>query len=294
MVFAILTWISVNLQYDYTITKMIPVVLENPQEGRALKYPVPKHLTIRFSGNGWLLAALSLSPDVKYYIDVAALSETPFVLTGRDVLEHVKLPVPVHVIDVKPDSLLLALDEYEEKRVPVLSHLTFGFRKGYGQVAPMNLQPESVTVTGARTQLAALTGWPTVYRRFDDLRGPVNVEIPLEESQYHSFDIHQKSVRVAFDVQAFAEQEFSDIAINVKGIPSNREVVLIPSRLSIIVRGPIDQLAKLSSQQFHSSVAYGDLAADSAGFVVPSLESKAGVQIVNRKPDRVQFIIRKR
>ena len=74
ILFAILTWVSANMRYEYTIVRMIPVILENGREGQTLKYPVPRNMTVRFHGNGWMLAALWFTPDMKYYVDLSSLS----------------------------------------------------------------------------------------------------------------------------------------------------------------------------------------------------------------------------
>src|ERR1051326_6099595 len=102
IVFAVATWFSVNLRSEFT------VVLANVKAGKALKYPVPKNITVHFRGIGWALAALLLSPDVTYYIDGSTLGPDNFTVTGRDLLEHIKLPVSLQVVEVKPETLLLA------------------------------------------------------------------------------------------------------------------------------------------------------------------------------------------
>src|SRR5713101_4965378 len=102
IVFAVATWVSVNLRSEYTVVRHIPVVLANVREGRALRYPVPKSITVHFRGTGWALAGLYLSPDVRYFIDGSSLGTEGFTVTGRDLLEHIKLPVNLQVIEVKP------------------------------------------------------------------------------------------------------------------------------------------------------------------------------------------------
>lgn len=294
IIFATLTWISVNMRYEYTISRTLPVVLENVPEGKTLKYPIPKQISVRFLGNGWVLAALYLSSDVKYFIDLSTLGESPFFITGRDLLEHVKLPVAAQVLDVKPESLQLAFDEYIEKRVPVVSHLTFSYHDGYGAGGLLRFEPESVTIGGAQNQITRITGWPTIYRKYDDLRSPLHVQVPLEPSMNYSIEIPENPIRVSLNVQAFAERGFTSVPVTVSGIPPKREVLLIPPTLSIIVRGPIDQLARLNPGQFHASLSFMDLAADTTGYIVPTLETRPEIRIVRRSPERVQFIIRKR
>jgi YbbR domain-containing protein len=294
IVFAILTWLSVNMREEHTIVRSMPVVLENLSEGKALKYPVPKTMTVRFHGNGWLLAGLYLLPDVKYFIDLSTVGPEGFMITAHDLMDHIKLPVAIQPIDVKPETLLVALEEYREKRVPIVPHFSFDFHEGYGQVGSMRIVPESVIIAGSADVIERTTEWPTQYKKFDDVHSSIDMLIPLEEAMNYSAEISARSTHLMVNVQPFAEKTFSGIPIVAIGAPPNREVIFIPPRLDIILRGGIDQLAKLVLDDFHAVVNYQNLVQDSAEVAVPNLTVPNDVKVVSRKPERVQFIIRKR
>lgn len=294
IVFAALMWVSVNMGYEYTIVKHIPVVIENLKEGKALKLPVPKTVTVRFKGHGWLLAGLYFLPDIKYFIDVSSLNSEHFIITAQDLPEHVKLPVAVQPLDVKPETLILALDEYKEKRVPIISHLFLDFHEGYGQVGQVHLMPESVLIGGAKEAVEQVKEWPTAYQKFANVSNSIDAEILLDEPPNYSIEVFRKGVHISVNVQPFAEKTFTGITVEATAIPSNREVIFIPPKIDVIVRGGIDQLAKLSNADFQAMVDYQTLLQDSSGIVVPILASPGGVKVVNRKPERFQFYIRKR
>ena len=294
IVFAVAAWISVNLRFEYTVAQQIPVVLENVKEGRALKYPVPKSITVHFRGTGWALSELYLSPNVKYFIDGSSLGPENFTVTGRDLPEHIRLPASLQVVDVKPETLMLALDEYKEKLVPILVHIATDYREGYGQVGAIRVTPESVKIGGTKKIIESVAEWPTVYRKFDNLRSTVDIALPLEEPLNYSVELFRLNARLQINVQPFAEKTFPGIRITASGVPPGREVIFIPSRIDLIVRGGIEQLARVSGSDFQATVDYQNLLEDSAGTVVPGLASPPDVKVISRKPDRFQFIIRKR
>ena len=149
ILFAVVMWLSVNMRDEYTVVRHVPVVLENMKEGKALKYPVPKTMSLRFRGTGWLLAGLSLTPDIKYFIDMSSIGTEDFIVTSRDLLEHIKLPFSLQSVDVKPDTLVLAVEDYKEKRVPIERRFMLAFHDGYGQVGSIHLSPDSTTIGGA-------------------------------------------------------------------------------------------------------------------------------------------------
>jgi hypothetical protein len=99
---------------------------------------------------------------------------------------------------------------------------------------------------------------------------------------------------VSVGVEPFAEKVFAGIPVTVNGVPAGREVIFIPPRLDVVVRGGIEQLAAIRDDRFTAKVDYAELDRDSTGFVVPALEAPEGVRVIERRPQRFQFIIRKR
>jgi hypothetical protein len=292
--FAVLTWISVNMRHDYVVVRHLPIVIENLKAGKALKHPLPKSVSVRFSGSGWLLAGLYLTPGLTYFIDASSLTSEPFVITSKDLLEHVKLPFAVQAVDSKPDTLILALDDYVEKRVPVISRVVTDFHSGYGQVGIVQITPDSITIGGGKEAIEQLSMWHTIYEKLSDLKSSVDIMLSLEDPVDYSMAVLQKNVRLQINVQPFAEKVFSGIPVSSTLTPSNREVIFIPPKMDVVVRGGIDQLAKYSNKDFAVTISYEYLVQDSSEYVSPLLTSPPEVNVVSRKPERFQYIIRKR
>jgi hypothetical protein len=177
--------------------------------------------------------------------------------------------------------------------VRVAPRIIVDYHDGYGQVGPMHCIPESVVIAGAKSHLNAIQEWPTVYDKLTDLRTSVDADVNLEESSNFSVSTLQKEVRLQVNVQPYAEKTFSGLPITVATPPLNREVIFIPPRMDLIVRGGIDQLARLTNADFDAIVPYEALLRDDPEFVVPNILAPPEVKIVGRKPEKFQFIIRK-
>jgi YbbR domain-containing protein len=189
---------------------------------------------------------------------------------------------------------LLALDDYVEKRVPVVPRMVVSFHQGYGQVGPVRVTPESVIVGGAKLILERLTAWHTEYEKFSSLQSSVDVTLALEEPETFSFNVPPQPVRVRINVQPYAEKVFPGIPVTATATPPYREVIFIPPRMDLVVRGGIEQLTKLSSNDFSASVNYENLAQDSSEEVAPVLGCPPEVIVIGRKPERFQYIIRRK
>ncbi len=287
-------WISVNMQSEYSIVKSVPVVFEEMKDGKAFRYPIPRVMSVRVRGSGWMVARLFLSPDVKYFINLSSVSEVPAIITAKEVQNHVTLPPEITVVDIRPDTLRLALADYYEKRVPVSPRIVLGFREGYGQVGQVKVDPESVTIGGTLENLRGVQSWSTDFRRYDGVRAPIDEVVPLEGFASYDLTVPARSARVRVNVEPFAEKLFAGIPVTVTSVPPGREVILIPPRIDLVVRGGIEQLAAISADRFSASIGYSRLDQDSSGFVEPALNVPEGVRLVERKPQRFQFIIRKK
>lgn len=294
LIFAALAWISVSLREEYTVVKHFPVVLENINPGKALKYYFPKTVNVKFTSSGWILASLYLMPDPVFSVDLSTLGTEDFCITAKDLPEHMKLPASLHPVEVNPDSMVIALDDYREKRVPVTLNVDAFFKSGFGQVGSIRVSPESTTVGGAANLIGSITSWPTAFRKYEDLTGSVSVDLPLEEPNTISVKLLHNSVHLNIDVQPFAEKIFAGVPVSTVSLPMNREVIFIPPKMDVIARGGIDQLAKLSMNDFRATVDFQDLVSDTTQYVVPLLTAPSEIKVISKKPERFQYIIRKK
>ncbi|MBI4549224.1 MAG: hypothetical protein HY707_14680 [Ignavibacteriae bacterium] len=294
IIFGLLAWVSVNMSYDYIVVKTISVVLENSGQRTALKYPVPKQITAQVRGNGWMLAGIYLSSQLKYSVNMSQLTRENQIITVREIIENIKLPASIQVIDLKPDTFVLGLAAYKEKRVPITPQIVLNYREGYGQVGPIRITPESVIVGGTKSEIDRLTAWRTEFRKYDDCYTVIDENIPLYTSPTYSVEPLNHSARLQVSVQQLTEKVYSGITVMAVDVPQNREAVFSPPQIDITVRGGVDLLSKLTAADFEATVEYQSLMDDSGGTVVPELHVPADVMLIRYNPERLQFFIRKR
>jgi hypothetical protein len=291
---AILLWISVTLSFDYTITVLAPLVIENIPENQSIAVPLPHAVQVRFRGNGWRGAALVFGNDAQCVIDIASLPNTRRKLGLNDIVDRMPGAPGLQPLDMRPESLLIDFDRKVARRVPVEFRGTLEFRSGYGQAGQISLSPESVTVIGAASVLQPLDTWPTGSVSFADIKSSIDAEIALGDSGAQYLSVVPRTVRMRVDVQQLAEKTIAGLPVLVRGVPSNREVILVPPRIDLVVRGGVDQLATLVNSEFVVSVEYDALLRDTTGFAEATVVPPEWIRVVSKKPDRMQFVLRKR
>lgn len=292
--FGVLAWVSVTMREDYETTVAVPLVLQDIPAGMAVETPLPHTMHLRFRGEGWRLAGVLLGRAPVITLSTASLPASHRPLTFNDFADHFSLAPGVRLLDVKPDSLRIELGPAVRKRVPVVLDCLASFREGYGQVGPTSVAPDSVTLTGAASVLRGLEGWKTERRVFENIRGSLDAEVPLQSADPYEIAFSVPSVRIAISVEPFAEKVIPGLPVLVAAVPANREVILIPPRIEIVVRAGIRQLSALSAADFRVETSYAEIAADSTGAIDTDVACPPGVQLVTKRPDHLQYIVRKR
>ena len=102
-----------------------------------------------------------------------------------------------------------------------------------------------------------------------------------------------ETVTVTIDVQRIVEKNFDSLLVHVVDIPKDRNVVLLPNRVNISVRGGIDFLGKIDTSQFNAFVNYRDVVMDTVGSIVPHIDMPENTSLIFIKPEHLRYIIKK-
>ncbi len=293
VLFGTILWISVSMREQYQITVELPLSIEGVPDGWAIRTPFPHTLQLKLSGDGWQLAALRLGADLRLSLPASSFSQNRRLVLVNEVADRFSFRPGIHVVSVVPETLSVDLGRAARRVVPVEADCSFSYGDGYGPVGPVSVSPESVTVGGAESLLRTIVSWRTEYRRFENLRAPLDADIPLATVGPYLLTLTPPAVKIRLQVESFAEKTFAGLPVEVRLLPPNREVLLVPPRIDVVARAGIRQLSNLADTSFHVSVSYPTILADTLGTIEPQVAVPQGVQVVRKRPDRLTYIIRK-
>lgn len=293
LIFAFLVWVSINLGNQFQTSIEVPVRIENLREDQAIAIPLPSTVRFKIQGTGWQLLNTVLSPNLHYTIDFKTLSRKDVLYTYKELNERVNIPGSIHIFETSPETVLVRLDEKTTKRVPLTATMNVSFRDGFGLVGKIRTTPDSVVLSGARSLLNTIHLWKTNFVELNDINAPVKINIALSDSLQFEISRSITTTSLSFDVQPIAEKTISDVPIEIVQVPENRNVVLIPPKISIIVRSGVNNIAPLSEKDFYAFVDYKWILLDTSGTVQPNITGPENVVIVQQNPVRIQYVVRK-
>lgn len=288
-----LLWLSLNLNQTYEIQRNIPVHL-TVEKPYAVANPVPLTLDVKLKGIGWNLLRLFTSLKVDFTYDVNVSSGRNVVLTRQYLADNLGLGQSFNITSVRPESLFVTIGKYEEKYVKIIPRIYVKCIEGYQTVGQPVLSPDSIKIGGAVEIIKNLNHIYTQDLVFKNVNSNISDAIRLSDSLSNILWHSQEDVRIFVKVELTADKQFQDVPLKVSGIPSDKDVMLIPQSIELQLKGGVEQLAKLDNTKIYANLNYSDLLADTTGAVIPKYTLPEGVIIIFSKPDKIQYIIKKK
>ena len=160
---ALLLWIFVVSENEYTMVIDLPIEARNLNVQKAHKKEVPPFASVRLRGTGRdLFKSLILKnfAGFKLVLDLEGISkEYEFILNEyfEKYPQKVVLPLNYNVSFVEviyPNKINISLDEYLVKKVPILSNVYIKPAPGYILVGQPTILPERLEIAGPKRERA--------------------------------------------------------------------------------------------------------------------------------------------
>ena len=291
IVFSIILWGTISLSEDYYSNIEIPLKLTDFPNGYTISSEIPDQMTIKVKGAGWKLFSLNVGQDVSYNISVKNDSGYINVKLIDYLTDNRWVISELEVIDIIPGSISFLVERRTEKKVPVIANINLDFKAGYGIAKDIIVNPDSVLVNGPITVINSLTELQTkeIILSSLDKKTVENIGFIDLPGTIYGTDF----VTVTFDIQRIVDKQFDDINVEVLDVPPDRDVVLLPNKVSFGVRGGIDILGKLEKNKFEAFVFYRHVVLDTLGNVIPQVRLPENTNLLYLKPERLRYIIKK-
>lgn len=289
--FSSFIWIYINLNQSYNIDITVPlrVKLSNRQ---ALSNDLPPHVEMNIKGKGWDLLAIMLAKNISYNLDLTGFKKDTKLSTLQAVKELLSIPPEVSVMYVYPDTLDIKFDNIQEKTVKIKNNINVIPKDGFIIIGTPKLNPDSVKIIGAGSVISKIKSIGTEYKTFSDVNNSFTKTVSVLDTLTNLLNIEPTSISISYQVELAAEKDFEDYTIKIKNVPEDKEVLIIPPKITFSVRSGVDQLAKLSEESIQVFIEYNSLEKDSSGIVTPTIELPGNINLLNINPNQFKYIIK--
>lgn len=263
---ALCLWFIVNLSRDFNVTIEVPIQVVNIPEGVALSTELPEFVSVNLSGEGWQLIPLYGNPP-----RVSISADSRQINLFEQMRNQVSAFSDLNVIQVEPIILEIETEERISKRVPVRPRISLNLSSQFGLVEQPKLTPDSVTISGARSNLANIDEWLTEEVEISDVSRSFERSIQLN-SPTGGVRLETGTVLYEANISEFTESEVR-IPIRTRNMPSGKAVTFNPSSITVRYDVPIDRYSEIQGiRPFLAYVDFEELESDTTGFITPTIE----------------------
>ena len=263
---ALLLWIFVVSQNEYTLILDLPIEARNLNVQKAHKEEVPPSASVRLRGTGRDLFKSFLLKNFggfKLVLDLEGISkEYEFVLNDyfEKFPQKVVLPLNYNLSFVEvvyPNRIKISLDDYSSKNVPIISNLHIKPAPGFILVGNQIIRPEKIEIAGPKKELALINHIETIYDTINGLTSFYSGKIKTQ-SLGRLIKYSTNSVEISLDIQNISERIIVDVPVIVVNIPEKIRVFPSPQTVSLTVIGGVNQIANLNPTDIKVIVDFND------------------------------------
>ena len=266
LILAILLWLFVVSEKEYDLILDLPIEARNLSAQMAHKEEVPSYASTKIRGTGRNLFKSILLKNYagfKLVLDLEGISEE-YKFNLNEYFEKYprKVVLPLNynlsfVEVVHPNIIKISLDEYQIKRVPLISNFYITPSPGYMIVGNVKCNPETIDIAGPKEEIAMINYVQIPPDTIDNLSMKLSRIVKVFSNQT-LIEYTPTHVEISVDVQQISEKIIADIPVSIKDIPAKIRVFPSPQTVSLTVIGGLQRIASLKPEEIRVSISFND------------------------------------
>lgn len=303
-IFGIALWLYVVSLNTFKVDIDVPVRLVRLPEMLAIASKPPRTMNVTLEGEPFDLMRLRsriMRGDTTIAAIIVDLQDAELGATRRTINEkNFSAPGFPNIKFIEPDDqrlfIDLDLDTRIERNVPVHVMVTFDAATGYLQTDVPKIEPDFITVSGARNVITRIIEIPTDTLSFDTLKGDAKFSVPLDFSQFPAHVAPADSiVNVSVSIQKIAKKSFRNVPVQLIGMFDKKSFELKPGNVSVEITGGEGTLDSVSKENIELFVEYNRFQIEDVDSLAPTVKlslpadvnREMSIKAIQLSPDKV-------
>lgn len=288
---AFIFWFFVKLSKDYSTEVKFDVSYELPENVAFVRSPVDE-FNVKIFGRGWDLLSMSLFGSEKSIIfpiideDVTGINRTALLETVTSWLNNSSIEIEKLDYDYIP----LNLGKLKQKKVPVVAEVKLGFEKGFQQLGALELIPDSVIISGAASEVAAIASWNLLPLDLTNVSGDIVQKVLLEKPKNKEIKLSQDAVTLKIKTESLTENA---VYASIQVRNQTDSVSFFPKQIQIRFSVGASLFNIIDNEDFEAYIDLSGVRIDRQNNTVPVNLGPIpeGVRLIDYSPKSVEFLL---
>ena len=292
--FAVALWGYTSLNSEYKAVIKAPLTIQLPP-AYSIENPIPATIGIVVKGSGWhLFNYFVFKSPARCFIDLTHENfiNDEFQIPRTDFIKGLQNLMSVEPLDVLVETAKLKIGLSKMKLVPIKSLISIIPRKGYTIVGDIEIDPDSVLITGNDKIIKNFKSWNTIPLNLNNISSNIEGNLALEENLSQIIKINPDEIKFKAKIELTSNITISDVYVIITGnkLPDNQ--IIYPRYISITFSGGVDEISKLSSDDIRTYLDYSEIVKDTTGILQPKIKFDEKIKILKIDPPYLYHRIR--
>ena len=188
-------------------------------------------------------------------------------------------------------ELMITLEPLSFKKVPILGQVSISYDVGFDAMGPLQIKPDSVTITGSKQLLDTIVSITTTPLELFDISASFRQAISVESISNATATISPKTVTISQNVSEFS-QKILMIPVTMINQPSQGNFKLLPASIRVAFNVPVDRFNEITLEDFTIICDYNSRDRED-NFMIPVVQQMpaniTGVEMETKKIDLLIF-----
>jgi len=195
----------------------------------------------------------------------------------------------INILELNPPEINFNFENKYEKKVPVITQVDFSFAPLFDQVSPLKITPDSIFIYGPEDEVKKINQWESLPIAFKNINRNIQNTIGLKKVNNSSINLSDSLITYTLNVEQFTEKTIQ-MPFKLINAPDDRDIVLLPKKVTITVQVPLSKYQALSADDFIITADF--LTAQEDKSITLEIEKKPPmVKNVKISPAFVEYII---
>lgn len=293
--FSTMVWFFVQFSKEYSEIVEFPIAYANVPKDKIFFNDSPQILNLRLQDNGINIAFRKIFPK-KLIIDISEAREEEGVLI-YDLEQHKpsilsQLNIDFEDVNFLQEGIRIKFEQRTVKLVEVVPDIDLGFSVGYSALDKIEIDPDSVTVSGPQNIIDTLQQVRTENLKLRNISQDMEGTVKLDKSNLGKLNFYQDEIHYSLRTDKFTEGKVQ-IPVELINIPKNMNVVIFPKDVTVYYQVSLSEFDKIKSEGF-KVVADFKKAQDGNGFLIAQIVKQP--KLVNNlrlNEQKIQYVIKR-
>ncbi|MEH6618074.1 YbbR-like domain-containing protein [Maribacter arcticus] len=294
---ASLAWLINKLSQTYTSNTTFNITYVNIPSEFLLANTPKKELQVRLKAVGFQFLGYHLkAKEIQLDVSKVMHKDESYYLTSDQIRIQLEAQLNNYstLTDFDSDVIYFDFTSLKSKKVPVRVMIELTFAANHILEGQMLLQPDSIQISGPKSQIDTINVIETELLKIDDLNNSFSNDVALKlPKQLNGITLSNDFVRVIGNVVKFSELVI-EVPVTVINLPPGIKVRTFPEIVEVRCQGTLERLKELEAKDFEVVADYSKVSSETGNRL--SVRLKQYPKTLNNAmidTNEIEFILRR-